>query len=592
MTLYDQLTWLENVGLIQLAQAEPEREYLFRHALLHEAVYRSLLKADRRALHHAVARALERHHARHLDEVFGLLAYHYQQAEAGDKALEYSLKAAEQARARFANEDALRHYSDALRLAPDAVTRFSVLAACESLYDLRGERDNQARAVAAMAEQAEALEDDARRAEARLRQAGLALATGDYGLARAAAQQAVSLAESAQRTDLAAAGETHLGMALAEQGDYASARERLARALTLARANDLPKLEADCLRQLGAVAYYQSDFATARAHFEQSLALYRQAGDLRGEGRALNNLAGVAYSLGDFTSAQADLHEAMLLYQKTGDRRGEGTALNNLGLLADMRGDHLRAEHYYREYLRVSSEIGDRSSEGLAFTNLGTVHLKLGRLAEAEAQLTRALAVCREIGERQGEGLVLAQQSLLAHLRQDDEAALDHARHALELACALGDESLQAHALTHLGHAFAGLKRLTEAAEAYEQALALRRKLEQPNDALEPLAGLAQLALATGALDRAHQQAEIILNHLTTRPLEGTVEQPSRVHLTCYQVLRAVEDPRAAAILQQACEQLRARAAALDEPSRRLFLDLPAHRALLAEQDATQSPRA
>lgn len=588
MTLYEQLVLLENAGLIQLAQAEPELEYLFRHALLQETIYHSLLKSDRRALHRMVAQALEAHYAQRLEEAYGLLAYHYQRAEVANKAIEYLLKAAEQAAGRFANEDALRYYSDALALTQDPVLRFDVLAACETIHDLRGERAAQQADVNALIDLAEALADDARRAEALLRQANLAVETSDYDGAYRVARRVVALGEAAGRADLAAAGEMHLGMVFIQQSDFASAREHLGRALALAQAKGLPKLEADCLRQMGAAAYHQSGFTEARVHFEQSLALYRRLGDLRGEASALNNLGGVAYTLGDFASAQAYLHETMLLNQKTGDRHGEGIALNNLGLLADTRGDHAQAEHYYREFLRVSGEIGDRASEGLALTNLGTVHLQLGRLDEAEAQLGRALAVSREIGERQGEALVLAQQSLLAHFRCDDEAAFDCARRALELARAIGDESLQARALTHLGYALTKLKRTTEAADAFEQALALRRKLEQHTDALEPLAGLAQLALSAGTPGRAREYVELILNQLTDHPLGGTMEQPFRVHLTCYQVLRAVGDSRAAAVLQRAREQLHAQAATLDEPTRRLFFDLPAHRALLAEQGIDQ----
>lgn len=105
-------------------------------------------------------------------------------------------------------------------------------------------------------------------------------------------------------------------------------------------------------------------------------------------------------------------------------------------------------------------------------------------------------------------------------------------------------------------------------------------------------AALAPLALAAGALSRACAYVEIILDHLTDHPLGGTMEQPLRVHLTCYRVLRAGEDPRAAAVLQRAGEQLRAWAATLAEPARRLFLELPAQRALLAEHDAAQLPGA
>ena len=54
------LTRLETVGLIQQAQIQPELEYLFRHALVRDAAYKSLLNADRKPLHRAVAEALER----------------------------------------------------------------------------------------------------------------------------------------------------------------------------------------------------------------------------------------------------------------------------------------------------------------------------------------------------------------------------------------------------------------------------------------------------------------------------------------------------------------------------------------------------
>ncbi len=60
MTLVSQLTTLEFAGLIRLAQVQPELEYVFRHALVQEAAYASLLRQDRRDLHRAVGETLER----------------------------------------------------------------------------------------------------------------------------------------------------------------------------------------------------------------------------------------------------------------------------------------------------------------------------------------------------------------------------------------------------------------------------------------------------------------------------------------------------------------------------------------------------
>ena len=58
MTTKTELATLEASGLIQIAAVQPELEYLFRHALVQDAAYSSLLKQDRRALHELAAESL------------------------------------------------------------------------------------------------------------------------------------------------------------------------------------------------------------------------------------------------------------------------------------------------------------------------------------------------------------------------------------------------------------------------------------------------------------------------------------------------------------------------------------------------------
>ncbi len=60
MSLRAHLGKLEASGLIWLAQVEPELAYLFRHALVQDAAYVSLLKADRRILHRTVGERSDR----------------------------------------------------------------------------------------------------------------------------------------------------------------------------------------------------------------------------------------------------------------------------------------------------------------------------------------------------------------------------------------------------------------------------------------------------------------------------------------------------------------------------------------------------
>src|SRR5712691_2614041 len=116
MTLSAQLSTLEASGLIRLAQLEPEIEYLFRHALIQEAAYHSLVKGNRRMLHQAVGESLENLNPARLDTpaLAPVLARHF--AEAGDqaRALRYYALAGQAAAKTYATAEAIHHFSRAL----------------------------------------------------------------------------------------------------------------------------------------------------------------------------------------------------------------------------------------------------------------------------------------------------------------------------------------------------------------------------------------------------------------------------------------------------------------------------------------------
>jgi len=154
----------------------------------------------------------------------------------------------------------------------------------------------------------------------------------------------------------------------------------------------------------------------------------------------------------------------------------------------------------------------------------------------------------------------------------------------MQIAQELGERRLLAYASTRLGHALLGLGRLAKAAQAYQQSFTLRQELNQPHLAIEPLAGLARVSLAQGNLSQAQAQVEEVLKHLETRNLDGT-DEPFRIYLTCYRVMRASRDARAKTILGTAHRLLQEHAARIgDETSRRSFLEnVPHHREIVRE---------
>ena len=125
------------------------------------------------------------------------------------------------------------------------------------------------------------------------------------------------------------------------------------------------------------------------------------------------------------------------------------------------------------------------------------------------------------------------------------------------------------------------MERLPEALQAYQQAAAIYRDLQQNNYLMEALAGLAKIYLETGQLGPALEQVEAILRHLETGSLEGT-DEPLRVYLVSYQVLAAHQDGRAPEVIRRAHQMLVEQAEQIANPSmRQAFLDLALHRAIL-----------
>jgi predicted ATPase/class 3 adenylate cyclase len=94
-----------------------ERSFSFKHALVRDAAYESLLLARRREWHERVANALEQHFADIAASEPGLLAYHFGEAGLSARACDYRMRAGDQAVSRSAYSEAIAHFSAGLRLA-------------------------------------------------------------------------------------------------------------------------------------------------------------------------------------------------------------------------------------------------------------------------------------------------------------------------------------------------------------------------------------------------------------------------------------------------------------------------------------------
>ena len=105
---------LTDAGLLFCRGVAPQSSYLFKHALVQDAAYGTLLRGRRQELHARVAAVLEEHFADLVERQPELLAHHLTGAAETERAVAQWLKAGQHAAARTAHAEALRHFDRGL----------------------------------------------------------------------------------------------------------------------------------------------------------------------------------------------------------------------------------------------------------------------------------------------------------------------------------------------------------------------------------------------------------------------------------------------------------------------------------------------
>jgi DNA-binding SARP family transcriptional activator/predicted ATPase len=336
--------------------------------------------------------------------------------------------------------------------------------------------------------------------------------------------------------------------------DYPAAIAAAQVAVVMAQTSKLPKIDVACLQSAGYLQW----------------------------GRAL-------FYLGDYAEAGVQLEQALALARSARSHQTEADSLRNLGNVCLPQGDYALARGYFEQALRIYREIGARRGESALLANLGAAHYHLGDYIEAMACYEQALDIFREVGDKRSELWGLCNLGLLLHHLGDDEEACRHTRQALQAAQELDERDIQGYALTYLGHAVMGLGRLAEAADAYQRAYDLRQALGQINLSMEPLAGLARVALAQD--DLAQAEALVAKIPLVDANAMHGIGEVFWVYQTCHCVFAAAQDPRAQDVLVTACALLQERAAKIPgEETRHSFLEnVVTHRQLAAACQAMEA---
>ena len=136
-----QIQYLKEASLIEMISSE----YAFRHVLIQEAAYESILIKKRTQLHKQIAETMKSLYENRLEEFAPLLAYHFYSA-GDERSLKYDVLAGEKSARLYANAEAIVHFSRALEVAKRVNAENDILASIYfqlgSVYELSGRYEN------------------------------------------------------------------------------------------------------------------------------------------------------------------------------------------------------------------------------------------------------------------------------------------------------------------------------------------------------------------------------------------------------------------------------------------------------------------
>ena len=449
MTIDPDLGTLEASGLIRLAAMEPELEYLFRHVLVQDAAYGSLLRDQRRELHARVAAALARVYPDRLAELAGVLALHWERAGDPARAAEYLVRAGDHAAERFANREASDEYSRAFALVPT------------------DERPELRRL----------------RAQAAIGAARTGWGFGSFDEAIARLDQAIPLAEAIG--DARLLSEAHFWNAFLRGLRGEQPLSSPAMAASLEQAERLAVDEGDAVMRafpeavLGAGLTFSGDLREGAGRIEAALRILDRSADPLSLAM-LSGFASMAHArLGDFAAAERAVARADALAER-GDPIARLDAQITRAVIDLERGDLERGVALAGDCAARSEEIGATACAIISNLFVGQGLLQLDRPAEArpllESALQRTTASVRQSLHYLGLGAWSTASGRLGELaaaREGWEAAIAGAR-------ASGDRLTEALLLRHRGAtlARAGGRELDQALADLDSALAILERSE------------------------------------------------------------------------------------------------------------------
>ncbi len=368
----------------------------FAHMLMRDALYTQLPAAQRQALHRRVAEALELQHGADPTTALSALAHHWHAAGDVDQAIDYAARAARQATAMLAHEEAMRLYRLAAETLPAAASHDG--ARCGMLLALGEAQNSAGDSVGAMptfnraAVHARRLGDAALLARAAVGVANTIWRQGSDGTpAVALLQEALSLVPAGDRHQQIALLSA-LCRSLLFAGRPVQAEQAWRQAVAIARDLGEPRLLYEALSSIASGRWYPEGLALRIEAAREAVDLVQRTPEVQWSSTTVIGWnTGDLMESGDSVRAMASARMHLDYSLAVGEPFNEAAALASQAMVATHQGRFAEGEQLALQALRVGERFDRANAAGMFGVQMFTLRRHQGRLRELAPVLERFL---------------------------------------------------------------------------------------------------------------------------------------------------------------------------------------------------------
>jgi len=461
---------LLEMGFLVRKSGTQREDFSFRHVLIHDIVYATLLHCNRRTLHRLAAEVMEEASPGETDAVSAVISSHWELAGDLEKAIEWGLSALRLQRWSYQTAEGivlaekligwLEHWQD------DSVRTEQLLTVLESYHlflGFRGRREDQFRITDRI----------------------LGMSIGE--------DRAVWRCKALR----------YKGIVYDQISRPAEAHECFEEALELARKLRLRDVEGSLMKDLAGALIDKGQLGEAEGLLRRAVRISIETDNRRTEGVALCTMGILKRRMGFEEQALEWYEQALEIQNELGDRWQIGIIKSCMGIAYAELGQLEKAIEYCTAARDVGRETGNRVFEASQAANVGGFYLAQREFEKAIESLLDAVLLHRETGNRHAEGLMLTDLAIVYGDAEKPTEAIEHFRQALVLHRETGDHRSEATALEYLGMLMEDAGQLHEASEHFMQALGIAESMDDRSLEADIICNVGRLNVTEGQTEKA-----------------------------------------------------------------------------------------